>query len=164
MLIAFYRPIIRAVLNARVLTVSIAVVVLALSAWPLMRIGSEFMPTLNEGTLFYMPTTLPGLSVTKAARTGADAEQDHQIVSGSGLGVRQGGARGDRDRSGAARNVRDRGQSETRERMARRHDDRQADRRDGREPAIPRRQQRLDDADQGAHRHAVDRHPHARRA
>ena len=32
-----------------------------------MRLGSEFMPTLNEGTLFYMPTTLPGLSVTKAA-------------------------------------------------------------------------------------------------
>ena len=66
-LIAFYRPIIRAVLNARILTVGIAVVVLALSAWPLMRIGSEFMPTLNEGTLLYMPTTLPGLSVTKAA-------------------------------------------------------------------------------------------------
>lgn len=66
-LIAFYRPIIRAVLKARILTVGIAVVVLALSAWPLMRIGSEFMPTLNEGTLLYMPTTLPGLSVTKAA-------------------------------------------------------------------------------------------------
>lgn len=66
-LIAFYRPIIRAVLKARIFTVGIAVVVLALSAWPLMRIGSEFMPTLNEGTLLYMPTTLPGLSVTKAA-------------------------------------------------------------------------------------------------
>src|ERR1019366_3564878 len=37
------------------------------SLWPAMRLGSEFMPTLNEGTLFYMPTTLPGLSVTKAA-------------------------------------------------------------------------------------------------
>ncbi|MEQ1754334.1 MAG: CusA/CzcA family heavy metal efflux RND transporter [Micropepsaceae bacterium] len=66
-LIAFYRPIIRAVLHARGLTIAIAVAILALSAWPLMRIGSEFMPTLNEGTLFYMPTTLPGLSVTKAA-------------------------------------------------------------------------------------------------
>ena len=40
---------------------------LAGSAWPAMRLGSEFMPNLNEGTLFYMPTTLPGLSVTKAA-------------------------------------------------------------------------------------------------
>ncbi len=66
-LIALYRPIIRGVLNARLATVGIALAVLAVSAWPLMRIGSEFMPTLNEGTLFYMPTTLPGLSVTKAA-------------------------------------------------------------------------------------------------
>ena len=32
-----------------------------------MQLGTEFMPNLNEGTLFYMPTTLPGLSVTKAA-------------------------------------------------------------------------------------------------
>ncbi|MBL9095688.1 MAG: efflux RND transporter permease subunit [Alphaproteobacteria bacterium] len=66
-LIALYRPIIRAVLNARVVTVGVALAVLAVSLWPLMRIGSEFMPTLNEGTLMYMPTTLPGLSVTKAA-------------------------------------------------------------------------------------------------
>ena len=47
--------------------------------------------------------------------------------------------------------------------MAARHDDRQADRRDGRGAAVSRRLQRLDDADQGAHRHAVDRHPHAGR-
>ncbi|MFM9863040.1 MAG: efflux RND transporter permease subunit [Micropepsaceae bacterium] len=66
-LIALYRPVIRAVLNARFATVGVALAVLAVSVWPLMRIGSEFMPTLNEGTLFYMPTTLPGLSVTKAA-------------------------------------------------------------------------------------------------
>ncbi len=66
-LIALYRPVIRAVLNARVITIGVALAVLAVSVWPLMRIGSEFMPTLNEGTLFYMPTTLPGLSVTKAA-------------------------------------------------------------------------------------------------
>ncbi len=66
-LIALYRPIIRAVLYARLITIGVALVVLAASVWPLMRIGSEFMPTLNEGTLFYMPTTLPGLSVTKAS-------------------------------------------------------------------------------------------------
>src|SRR5258706_7951104 len=40
---------------------------LVVSLWPAMKLGSEFMPNLNEGTLFYMPTTLPGLSVTKAA-------------------------------------------------------------------------------------------------
>ena len=48
-------------------TILIALVVLLGSLWPAMRLGTEFMPTLNEGTLFYMPTTLPGLSVTKAA-------------------------------------------------------------------------------------------------
>ena len=40
---------------------------MAVTVWPASQIGSEFMPTLNEGTLFYMPTTLPGISVTKAA-------------------------------------------------------------------------------------------------
>ena len=41
--------------------------ILAASVWPALRLGSEFMPTLNEGVLLYMPTTLPGLSITKAA-------------------------------------------------------------------------------------------------
>ena len=42
-------------------------VVLGVSLWPASKLGSEFMPSLNEGTLFYMPVTLPGISVTKAA-------------------------------------------------------------------------------------------------
>jgi Cu(I)/Ag(I) efflux system membrane protein CusA/SilA len=66
-LIWLYRPIIRAVLSAKTLTISLALAVVAITAWPAGQIGSEFMPTLNEGTLFYMPTTLPGISVTKAA-------------------------------------------------------------------------------------------------
>jgi Cu(I)/Ag(I) efflux system membrane protein CusA/SilA len=66
-LIFLYRPIIRAVLNAKGLTIVLALVVLGASWWPASRTGTEFMPTLDEGTLFYMPTTLPGLSVTKAA-------------------------------------------------------------------------------------------------
>lgn len=66
-LIWAYRPLIRGVLEAKTLTISLALVVLAGSAYPAMRLGSEFMPNLNEGTLFYMPVTLPGLSVTKAA-------------------------------------------------------------------------------------------------
>jgi Cu(I)/Ag(I) efflux system membrane protein CusA/SilA len=66
-LIRLYRPIIDAVLRAKVPTVLLALAVLAASWWPATRIGTEFMPTLDEGTLFYMPTTLPGLSVTKAA-------------------------------------------------------------------------------------------------
>ena len=66
-LIWIYRPVIRLALRFKAATIVIALAVLAGSVWPAMRLGSEFMPNLNEGTLFYMPTTLPGLSVTKAA-------------------------------------------------------------------------------------------------
>jgi Cu(I)/Ag(I) efflux system membrane protein CusA/SilA len=66
-LIVIYRPVIRLALRFKVATILIALAVLAGSVWPATRLGTEFMPNLNEGTLFYMPTTLPGLSVTKAA-------------------------------------------------------------------------------------------------
>ena len=66
-LIALYRPVIAAVLRAKALTVIVALAALVATVWPARQLGSEFMPTLNEGTLMYMPTTLPGLSVTKAA-------------------------------------------------------------------------------------------------
>ena len=66
-LISLYRPVIAAVMRAKLATVGLAVVALAVTVYPASRLGSEFMPTLNEGTLFYMPTTLPALSVTKAA-------------------------------------------------------------------------------------------------
>ena len=66
-LIAIYRPVIRAVLKAKALTILAAVAILAISIWPMTKVGSEFMPNLNEGTLLFMPTTLPGLSVTKSA-------------------------------------------------------------------------------------------------
>ncbi|PZR83418.1 MAG: CusA/CzcA family heavy metal efflux RND transporter [Stutzerimonas stutzeri] len=66
-LIALYRPLIRGVLKAKTLTILLAFAALGISIWPASQLGSEFMPTLNEGTLMYMPTTLPGLSVTKAA-------------------------------------------------------------------------------------------------
>jgi copper/silver efflux system protein len=66
-LIWIYRPVIQGVLKAKTLTIALAIVALAVTVWPAKQLGSEFMPTLNEGTLFYMPTTLPGLSITKAA-------------------------------------------------------------------------------------------------
>ena len=65
-LIWAYRPMIRGVLKAKTLTIAIAMAVLGVSIWPATQLGSEFMPSLNEGTLFYMPVTLPGLSITKA--------------------------------------------------------------------------------------------------
>ncbi len=66
-LIWVYRPVIKTVLRFKALTIGVALAVLAASVYPASKLGSEFMPTLNEGTLFYMPTTLPGLSITKAA-------------------------------------------------------------------------------------------------
>ncbi|MBY3598188.1 efflux RND transporter permease subunit [Rhizobium bangladeshense] len=66
-LIWVYRPIISGVLKVKTLTILVAVAILAASVWPVQHIGSEFMPNLDEGTLMYMPTTLPGISVTKAA-------------------------------------------------------------------------------------------------
>ena len=66
-LIWVYRPVIQLALKFKAATILVALVVLAASLWPASRLGSEFMPNLNEGTLFYMPVTLPGISVTKAA-------------------------------------------------------------------------------------------------
>ncbi|MFC5302637.1 efflux RND transporter permease subunit [Azospira restricta] len=62
-----YRPIITAVMRFKKTTILLAVLALAASIYPATRLGSEFMPTLNEGTLFYMPASLPGMSITKAA-------------------------------------------------------------------------------------------------
>ncbi|RUV29997.1 MULTISPECIES: CusA/CzcA family heavy metal efflux RND transporter [unclassified Mesorhizobium] len=66
-LIWLYRPLIAVVLRAKTLTILLAVAALVATVWPARQLGTEFMPNLDEGTLMYMPTTLPGLSVTKAA-------------------------------------------------------------------------------------------------
>ncbi len=67
-LIRVYRPIIAAVMHWKKTTIVAALVLFGLSLYPAMRLGSEFMPTLNEGTLLYMPASLPGMSITKAAQ------------------------------------------------------------------------------------------------
>ncbi|GLK74959.1 cation transporter [Methylopila jiangsuensis] len=66
LLIWLYRPLIRGVLKAKTLTILLAVAALGASWWPATQLGSEFMPPLDEGTLMYMPTTLPGISVTRS--------------------------------------------------------------------------------------------------
>jgi Cu(I)/Ag(I) efflux system membrane protein CusA/SilA len=65
-LIWLYRPVIAAVMRWKGSTIVLALVAMAVTVYPASRLGSEFMPTLNEGTLFYMPTSLPGMSITKA--------------------------------------------------------------------------------------------------
>lgn len=67
-LIAMYRPALEAVLRFPKTTFLLAGVLLLSAALPLSRLGSEFMPAMDEGTLLYMPTALPGLSVGKAAQ------------------------------------------------------------------------------------------------
>ncbi len=66
LLIAAYLPVLEKVLNFPRTTVALALLVLATSLWPLSKIGSEFMPPLDEGDLMYMPTTYPGVSIGKA--------------------------------------------------------------------------------------------------
>ncbi|MFH0783578.1 MAG: CusA/CzcA family heavy metal efflux RND transporter [Pseudomonadota bacterium] len=66
LLIGIYHPMVDFVLKWRKVTLFLALTAMLSIAWPLMKMGSEFMPALYEGDLLYMPTTLPGLSVTKA--------------------------------------------------------------------------------------------------
>ncbi|MEH6355789.1 MAG: efflux RND transporter permease subunit [Marinobacter sp.] len=66
LLAAVYMPALRGVLRFPKTTLVGAVLVLALGAWPLNKIGSEFIPDLDEGDLMYMPTTYPGVSIGEA--------------------------------------------------------------------------------------------------
>jgi len=67
-LIALYRPILNAVLRFPKMTLVMAGIILLSAAIPLTQLGSEFMPPMDEGTLLYMPTALPGLSAGKASQ------------------------------------------------------------------------------------------------
>lgn len=64
--IFLYRPVIKLVLRFPISTICIAIILTAASWYPFVKLGSEFMPPLNEGDLLYMPTTPPGISITTA--------------------------------------------------------------------------------------------------
>ena len=66
LLIAAYRPVINLVIHAPKTILVVAAVILVIGMWPASRLGSEFMPPLDEGDLMYMPTTYPGISTGKA--------------------------------------------------------------------------------------------------
>ncbi len=66
LLMALYRPVLRLVLRWRWAVLALTLAGAAATAAPISRLGSEFMPPLWEGDLLYMPTTLPGVSITKA--------------------------------------------------------------------------------------------------
>src|SRR5438067_88182 len=67
-LIWAYQPFVNFVLRYRWFTLACALVILGLTIFPFARVGSEFMPPLNEGTLLYMPTAVPGMSITEATK------------------------------------------------------------------------------------------------
>src|SRR6184192_2293216 len=67
-LIWAYHPVANFVLRYRLFTLACAVLLLALTIFPFKKLGSEFMPPLNEGTLLYMPTAIPGMSIAEAAK------------------------------------------------------------------------------------------------
>ena len=77
MLIAGYKPFIGWVLRFKKTTIVLSLIVLGVTWIPLKQIGSEFMPTLHEGTLLFMPAALPGMSVTKAAEV---MQQQDRII------------------------------------------------------------------------------------
>ncbi|NGZ09892.1 MAG: efflux RND transporter permease subunit [Nitrospira sp. LK70] len=67
-LIALYRPILLGALRVRWVTLGLAVTAAAITVPAVSRLGAEFMPPLNEGTILYMPTTVPGLSIPEATK------------------------------------------------------------------------------------------------
>ncbi|HET9532350.1 MAG TPA: efflux RND transporter permease subunit, partial [Blastocatellia bacterium] len=67
-LMKLYEPVVRWVLRHQWTTIGAAVLIVALTVPVYFKLGSEFMPPLDEGVLLYMPTTMPGISVTEAGR------------------------------------------------------------------------------------------------
>lgn len=68
LLIALYRPLLSGMLHVRWLTLVLAVALVVITVPVFTRLGGEFMPPLNEGTILYMPTTVPGLSIPEATK------------------------------------------------------------------------------------------------
>jgi Cu(I)/Ag(I) efflux system membrane protein CusA/SilA len=63
-----YEPVAHMALRFRKTVIVIALIIMAVTVYPFMKLGTEFMPPLYEGSLFYMPVTMPGASITEAAR------------------------------------------------------------------------------------------------
>ena len=67
-LIWAYQPFVDFVLRFRWLTLGAALLILVATYYPFSRLGNEFMPPLNEGTILYMPTAVPGMSINEATK------------------------------------------------------------------------------------------------
>jgi Cu(I)/Ag(I) efflux system membrane protein CusA/SilA len=161
-LIWVYRPIIAGVMRWKKLTIAPGL----LRCWGVLVPGLAARQRVHAHAQRRHAALHAGLAARhvdhQGRRAAADAGQDHQELPRGGVGLRQG------RRANTATDPAPTEMFETvinlkPESVACRHDHRQADRRDGQGAAVPRRGQLLDHADQGAHRHAVHRHPHADR-
>ena len=77
----FYRPIARIIIRWRLAVVGVAALVMVATVPVFMRLGSEFMPPLDEGSLLVMPTTFPGISIEEARRA---LNIEHKVIMGFG--------------------------------------------------------------------------------
>ena len=94
-LIKLYRPVVEMAVRLRWVVIGGAIAAVVLTVPVFQRLGSEFMPPLNEGTLLYMPTTLPGISLDGSAAAAGNPGSHPEDLSGSRARIRQGRARGD---------------------------------------------------------------------
>lgn len=124
-LIALYRPVLEIVLRHPKSTLAIGALLAAATIWPMMRVGGEFMPPLDEGDILYMPSALPGLGACKVAellqqtdRLIKTVPEVHSVFGKAG--------RAESDRSCAARNVRNHHPVQAARPVAVGHDARQA--------------------------------------
>ena len=101
-LFAFYGPVVDWVVEHRkkVVVMAFAMVVATIPIW--FKLGTEFMPPLNEGTILYMPTTMPGISITQAGDILQRQDRILKSFPGSGECARKGGACRYRYGSGAS--------------------------------------------------------------
>jgi len=63
-----YDPVVKTAIRFRKTVVIAALVIMVLTVYPVLKLGTEFMPPLYEGTLFYMPVTMPGVSISEASK------------------------------------------------------------------------------------------------
>ncbi len=162
-LIRIYRPVIEFVLRHRLGVIVASGMVLILTWIPWSRIGSEFMPPLEEGSILYMPTTLPGVSV---ARARAILQTQDSILKSfpevEHVWGKSGRANTATDPAGLdmiETTITLKPKQEWRSGMTLRS----SRRGDGLGRAASRGVQLVDHAHQGTHRHARDRHSHCRR-
>ena len=101
-LIRLYEPVVRWSLRWKWAVIGGALALILATVPVFTRLGSEFMPPLDEGALFYMPTTMPGISITEAQKLLQVERPDHHAVPGGRSRPRQGGTRRHEHRPGAA--------------------------------------------------------------